>query len=475
MPDFFIVLFKINVVLALFAIAYYLVLRRLTFYVVNRFFLTFGILFATCYPFIDLTEFWASKKHQAVAFIPQINDKANAFVQSDFFNGYWFWIAIVFYLGVTVMLVRLVIQFISLYKIHRKSKPGLFASYKVRLLNENVSPFSFWQNVYLNPSLHKDTELDAILAHEYIHVKQWHSLDIILAELSVVFYWFNPGVWLMKKAVKENLEFITDERILKNGMDKKAYQYSLIDVGNLTPATAIVNNFNLSDLKKRIQMMNAKRSSKLTLGRYVLIVPLILVVTLAFTVSKENLYKQLVPIAYAAKPIDVVPVVDGVSSKEKAINKKQRSKAVALKKDKAKVTDTNKLSKVIVHGVMHKTDSVFKGAADVVQFVRNVKQFKSNIGSTVDSLTLTALAKANAIGKIVVNADKKGKVIFRNVSTSFVNDTVKRDGQQFKLIVDGKTIDLKDIDRLTPSDIERIEIVKKRLPAEIVVVARRKD
>ena len=107
--------------------------------------------------------------------------------------------------------------------------------------------------------MHNENELNTILTHEQIHVKQWHTLDIILAELSVVFYWFNPGIWLMKRAVKENLEFITDEKILKRGMDKKAYQYSLLDVGNIVPAIEIVNNFNLSDLKKRIKMMNAKR------------------------------------------------------------------------------------------------------------------------------------------------------------------------------------------------------------------------
>lgn len=299
MPDFFIILLKINLVLLLFAVAYYLILRRLTFYVINRGFLVFGILFASLYPFIDLTAFFNQQNQQFVAFVPELNQKVKTIVPLDFISNYWLWITILFYAGVIFMAFRLVGQFVSLYRMHQKSSPGAIANFKVRILDEPVSPFSFWQTVYINPTLHKERELQTILTHEQIHVQQWHSLDIILAELSTVFYWFNPGVWLMKRAVKENLEFITDQKILNKGVDKKTYQYSLLDVGNLIPAVEIVNNFNLSDLKKRIQMMNAKRSSKLTLSRYMLVLPVLLLTTLAFTVSKKDIKKHLNPIALA--------------------------------------------------------------------------------------------------------------------------------------------------------------------------------
>jgi bla regulator protein BlaR1 len=66
--------------------------------------------------------------------------------------------------------------------------------------------------------------------HEQVHVNQWHTIDILLAELSSIFYWFNPGIWLMKKAVRENIEFITDRKILNKGIDSKTYQYSLVSV-----------------------------------------------------------------------------------------------------------------------------------------------------------------------------------------------------------------------------------------------------
>lgn len=300
MPYLFVMLIKINLVLAFFAIAYYLILRRLTFYVLNRIFLIFGILFSSLYPFIDLTEFFHSQQQlspQIIAFVPAINQQVQKLSPAGFMAQYGQLISMLFYTGVAVMTVRLILQFVSLYRLHKNSAKGLVNDVPVRILAEPVNPFSFWQTIYVNPSLHTTKDLQAILAHEYIHVKQWHTLDIILAELSVVFYWFNPGVWLMNKAVKENLEFITDEKVLRKGVDKKAYQYSLLHTGNGAVAASFTNSFNIADLKKRIRMMNARRSSRLTLSLYAFVLPVLLLTALSFTVSKKKVINYFSPVA----------------------------------------------------------------------------------------------------------------------------------------------------------------------------------
>ena len=299
MPYLFVILIKINLVLAFFAIAYYLILRRLTFYVLNRIFLVFGILFSSLYPFIDLTDFFNNQQQlspQITSFVPAINERVQELSPVGFMAHYGQFISILFYTGVAAMTVRLILQFISLYRLHKNSAKGLVNEVPVRILAEPVNPFSFWQTIYVNPSLHTKKDLQAILAHEYIHVKQWHTLDILLAELSVVFYWFNPGVWLMNKAVKENLEFITDEKVLKRGVDKKAYQYSLLNTGNGAVAASFTNSFNIADLKKRIVMMNSKRSSRLTLSRYAFVFPVLLVTALSFTVSKKKVINYFAPV-----------------------------------------------------------------------------------------------------------------------------------------------------------------------------------
>lgn len=300
MPEVLLIVFKINLVLLLFAVAYYLVLRRLTFYTVNRAFLVIGIIFSTIYPFINLTEFFNRQEHinpKVVALVPSID--VNGLIRNHAIIDYWQITTVLFYVGVAFMAIRLIAQFVSLYRVHQRSTPGAVRNLNVRILDGQVSPFSFWQTVYVNPSIHSENELDTILAHEQVHVKEWHTLDIILAEISVVFYWFNPGVWLMKRAIKENIEFITDARIVKKGIDKKAYQYSLLGVGNLQASVALVNHFNLSDLKKRIKMMNAKRSSPKKLLLYALILPILLITTLAFTINKKEVKKHLLPLTKA--------------------------------------------------------------------------------------------------------------------------------------------------------------------------------
>jgi len=398
MPHFFIILLKINLVLILFSATYYLVLRRLTFYSINRMFLLFGILFSTAYPFINLTEFFAGQK-AVPAFVPRLNQQVSQLVQQDAVSVFWQVLSLLFYAGVLVMALRLLIQFISLYRMHKNSSPEHLDDYKVRVLDEEVSPFSFWQTIYINPRLHKKQDLNNILEHEKVHVEEWHTIDIILAEICVVFYWFNPGVWLMKKAVRENIEFITDAKILKKGIDKKAYQYSLLDVGTLQPSVAIVNNFNLSDLKKRIKMMNAKRSSRVNLTRYLFVLPILLCVTLAFTIDKKEVKKHLAPLTKMVA--EVLPEkVTKVQLKSKTVLKPKAKKKISI--DTLKVSDTVTKMTFIIKSITNGVDSSLKSVEEV----------------------LKGLGKKVKIMSFKTDGDFKGKTFVQHFSFT---DTVKPD------------------------------------------------
>lgn len=406
MPHFFIILLKINLVLILFSATYYLVLRRLTFYSINRMFLLFGILFSSAYPFINLTEFFADRK-AVPAFVPRLNQQVSQLVQQDAVSVFWQVLTLLFYVGVLVMALRLLIQFISLYKMHKNSSPDRLADYKVRILNDQVSPFSFWQTIYINPRLHKRQDLNNILEHEKVHVEEWHTVDIILAEICVVFYWFNPGVWLMKKAVRENIEFITDAKILKKGIDKKAYQYSLLDVGTLQPSVAIVNNFNLSDLKKRIKMMNAKRSSKVNLTRYLFVLPILLCVTLAFTIDKNEVKKHFAPLSKMVN--EVLP--------EKVPEMQEKTKAVLKPKAKKK----------ILIGTLKEPDTVNK-----MTFI--IKSITNGVDSSRRSVEdmLKGLGKKVKIMSFKTDGDFKGKTFVQHFNFT---DTVKSDHKNIEIKV----------------------------------------
>jgi hypothetical protein len=310
MSPFFIALFKINLVLVLFAVAYYGILRRLTFYIANRAFLLFGIGFAMLYPLIDLSPLFAQET--ALAIVPEFTQQLKTMVTTEVMPAYMTRVFLIFYIGLAIMLFRIGRQFVSLYRIHRQSAPALIGNVPVRLINTPMSPFSFGKHIYINPAEHSEEELLTIVAHENIHVRQRHTVDVLLAELCFTLNWFNPAAWIIRKAIKENLEFIADERVLEAGADKKAYQYSLLHIGALSATPLIANDFNLVDLKKRIRMMNVRRSSKLTLGRYALIVPVLLLITLAFSITVRQ------PLQAATKALEDVILTAATTANEPA-------------------------------------------------------------------------------------------------------------------------------------------------------------
>jgi hypothetical protein len=277
-------LLKVNGVLLLFTIAYFLVLRNLTFYKVNRFYLLCGLLFSSVYPFIDLTAVFYSQKSidtNWIQYVPATN--LHELANPGFVWNMLLW---VFYAGMMVMSVRFILQLLSLRKIHSRSVQSPDLGKKVRVLNEKIYPFTFWQTIYLNPALHEDADLKVIMEHEKIHVKQWHTVDILLSQLSGIFYWFNPGIWFMKIFIKENLEFLTDEAVIKKGIEKKVYQYNVLKVEAGISSMALANGFNLSGIKRRIRMMNTRQSSKSRLAIYFVVLPVLILFSLAFTISK---------------------------------------------------------------------------------------------------------------------------------------------------------------------------------------------
>jgi bla regulator protein BlaR1 len=291
MPALFVFLMKVNLALLLFCAGYYLVLRHLTFYTLNRFYLVGAIIFASVYPLINLSAFVGRHRQLAPVQNAMINWNSQDIIKPITQPAYWYWIELMFWLGVILLAVRLLMQLISLYKLYKNSTPTQLHNHDVRVITNDAGPFSFWKSIYVNPANHKPEDLKAILLHEQIHVNEWHTLDVLLAELSTISYWFNPGVWLMKRAVRENIEFITDRKILNRGMDTKQYQYSLVSVTFASSSNTLVNNFNISTIKKRIIMMNAKRSSKFKLTRYAFLVPAVIMLLLVFTISKAAIEK----------------------------------------------------------------------------------------------------------------------------------------------------------------------------------------
>jgi beta-lactamase regulating signal transducer with metallopeptidase domain len=408
MPALFVFLLKVNVALLLFCAGYYLVLRHLTFYTLNRIYLVTAILFASIYPQINLSGFF--QQHQQIAkpvqtVILNWQAPAEALVKPIAKPDYWYWIEVIFWAGVILLALRLIMQLYSLFKLYRSSTTAQLHNHEVRIMNGNSGPFSFWKSIYINPANHEPADLKSILLHEQIHVSEWHTIDVLLAELSTIFYWFNPGVWLMKKAIRENIEFITDRKILKSGVDTRPYQYSLVSVSFAASSpNAIFNHFNISAIKKRIIMMNANRSSKFTLSHYAVIMPLILICLIAFNSSKAELVK---------KSVKIIPVIS------KNSNSTLGSSPIVIAN---KLTDNGKNAKTTVTK-KSKRDSVTFFIDGVITtkavFQNGVK------GNKLENLELIKDASNPGVGAKYYATTKKDQSAIKKDTTGYLKPKIK--------------------------------------------------
>ncbi len=305
MPFLFQYLIKFSISLAVLYTFYYMVLRPLTFYQWNRFYLVCYSVLSFFIPFINITEWLAVKnmnKSYLVNSIPAVDKLTYTSFNEErnILSGFLGWnsAGILFLSGALIMLIRIVYQYLSLNALKRKAvllKTGDFEFYDV---NGPITPFSFASAIFINSRLHTEEEFHKILEHEFVHVKQKHTIDIVVAELVCVVNWFNPFAWLIRKSIRENLEFIADKNVLDGGVDPRRYQYLLLKVMGL-PQYSITNNFSFSSLKKRISMMNKMKTAKVHLVKFLFVLPLLTVMLLAFRDAQKKQIKngQIVDIA----------------------------------------------------------------------------------------------------------------------------------------------------------------------------------
>jgi len=302
MQTLFDYILKLSVSLAVIYLFYQLVLRKLTFYNWNRWYLLGYTAFAFLIPLMDITKTLDKNEwnHSVILqYIPviEVNEGVSATQVAVRTWTAFDWLFVLLLAGMLVLIVKFAIRYLSFLKVRRGATLLADGDTKLYMVDRDIIPFSFGNNIFINNQLQDEAELKEIIRHEFVHVKQKHTHDIIWSELLCILNWYNPFVWLIRKAIRQNLEFIADNKVLEQGFDKKKYQYLLLKVtGN--DHFSIANQFNFSSLKKRIAMMNKMKSARAQLIKFLFIVPLIAVMLLAFrnersTNNKQNPYASL--------------------------------------------------------------------------------------------------------------------------------------------------------------------------------------
>ena len=283
-----------NGLLAVVSLAFYALLRRETFFEANRFALWLGLVAALLLPVLELPD-WRPQpvrtimQRTAQVIVPKVLPNSRTLppdVTITFPNGRtysavprqetgfsWTWQLLVMGLyvaGAFGRLLRFSFQIRSLMRLIRHSTHEVYDDFTL-VSNELVtSPFSFFGWVVVNPNQHTPSELDQILRHERVHVRARHSVDMVVAELVCIVFWFNPAAYLFRRLLHQTLEFSADRAVLAEGVDSKAYQYNLLKVSLLAEQATIMAQFSGSMLRHRISMINRSRSGLWAAGRYVL-------------------------------------------------------------------------------------------------------------------------------------------------------------------------------------------------------------
>lgn len=276
-------LIKVNLALALFYLLYRLLFQNDTFFQLRRFTLLAGYLIVFLYPLPDITE-WLSVMIGSItdmvvyysAFYPEIAIASNPEKAVS-----WSWSEIVYacflciYLIGTILLIgRFFRELTSIWKTWRKCTKIHINGIKIASLPVRDEAHSFFNWIFIYPEMYSQRVLDEILFHEITHARQKHSFDVVVSEIVCILCWINPFARLLKKEIILNHEFIADRAVICAGNDKKSYQYHLIGEECMNVAAAkLYNNFSVLPLKKRITMLNKKRTNKVGKVKYLAIIP----------------------------------------------------------------------------------------------------------------------------------------------------------------------------------------------------------
>ena len=270
-----------------------------------------------------------------------------------------------------LLLLRFFWQLVSIVRLRNKCRTTDINGTKVYLLESDEGPFSFFNWIFINPTKHNRQETDEIITHELAHCRQLHSVDILFTELFAIVFWANPFVWLLKREVRLNLEYLADNNVLAGGTDSKKYQYHLLGLAYRKNVATISNNFNVLPLKKRIKMMNKKRTKRIAKVKYALYIPLaaaLLVVSNIETVARDiaNVAKAMPMAKESVKQEKMVDLSFGNKATVAVESRKnvQSTEAIERKDNKMEVQVDNRNSEMSAQKVEETTEVANEESAE---------------------------------------------------------------------------------------------------------------
>lgn len=329
---FFIYSVKVAVCLALFYLFHKLLMSRDTFHTFNRFAILSMMLLSLVLPLVHLSlDSEAGINRGTVA----LEGLVAQTVVADGGNGVGEGLTLTqvllaaYVLGVVLFVGKALLSVGSLLRLIRRARcVEVRNGIRIYTMQGDISPFSWFRYIIMSEKDWQENRREIVL-HEMAHIRRCHSMDVAVCNMMIVFQWYNPAAWLLKRELQTLHEYEADEAVLSAGVDATHYQMLLIRKAVGERLFSMANNLNHNSLKKRITMMKIKRTNPVQKAKIAFVLPLAAMTVAAFASQKvENLSEKVEQESEAFSSVSDNPVV-------RAVDETARVAAVKVQEEKA--------------------------------------------------------------------------------------------------------------------------------------------
>ena len=486
MGVFFIYILKSSVCLVLFYLFFRLLLSKETFHRFNRMALLGVLFFSLLIPCIEVTTRHQVEVQQAVLSIEQLllmaeleATPAHVGAVQETSAISWVQIVLLVYLaGILFLACRNIYSLICLFRlIHSGKHEKLEKGVTLVVHNQEIAPFSWMKYIVIS---RKDLEENGreILIHEMAHIHHRHSVDLLVADICIFFQWFNPGAWLLKQELQNVHEYEADETVINEGVNAKEYQLLLIKKAVGTRLYSMANSFNHSKLKKRITMMLKEKSNPWARLKYLYVLPLAAIAVTAF--ARPEISEKMEEIS-AVKVNDLAEIVQ-----EKVLQ------------DTVKVSKDEKKDALVVTGVKSKEEEeivIFEVVEQMPEYPGGMSALQKYLSEKIAGSPMKGKAGGRVmVGFTVAETGKIKDVRVLQSDEASLNQEAERivsempdwipgkqrgrpvpvkytvpirfgnirfaENKQPLIFADGKEISMDAMEKLDPSTIESISVLK---------------
>lgn len=329
---FFIYSVKVAVCLTLFYLFHKLLMSRDTFHTFNRFAILSMMLLSLVLPLVHLSLDSETGINRGTVALEGLVAQT---VVADGGNGVGDGLTLTqvllatYVLGVVLFVGKALLSVGSLLRLIRRARcVEVRNGIRIYTMQGDISPFSWFRYIIMSEKDWQENRREIVL-HEMAHIRRCHSMDVAVCNMMIVFQWYNPAAWLLKRELQTLHEYEADEAVLSAGVDATHYQMLLIRKAVGERLFSMANNLNHNSLKKRITMMKIKRTNPVQKAKIAFVLPLAAMTVAAFASQKvENLSDKVEQESEAFSSVSDNPVV-------RAVDETARVAAVKVQEEKA--------------------------------------------------------------------------------------------------------------------------------------------